>query len=342
VFELLTTGTLLPQLRNELARAVQDAEDRHDGLASIDLVTTARLAFLQMACALTGIDLDGRDTLTRLVQLLDPLNSGDALRWAASPEEERRVGLDALDEFKSDYFEPSLQRRQHVLNNERLPESASTALPVDMMSLIASGADPAWQDEGNALRNVVQLLLGASHTNVHPLGHALAELSVWFEQNPDAADRRTDTTFLADALNEVMRLHPIGPFLWRIATEELVLESGIHIRQGARVAIDINAANHDPAVYGAEAERFDPRRMETIKGNKFGLAFGAGAHMCPGVPFVLGATGTDGGVVEALQLLLAVGAQPDPERTPARSQGYRDTYLRYPVVVTRDRVQGTP
>lgn len=60
-------------------------------------------------------------------------------------------------------------------------------------------------------------------------------------------------------------------------------------------------------------------------------------RLAAGVPFVVGAIGTDGGVVEALRLLLALGAQQDPDRTPLRSNGYRDTYLHYPAVVTRGR-----
>jgi cytochrome P450 len=291
---------------------------------------------VQMGSLLTGIDLEGRDTLTRLVDLLDPLNNGDALRWAESPEQKLAIGLAALEEFKQDYFLPSLARRQALVVESATTRRSESAIPIDMMTLVAQEADPAWGDVGNALRNVLQFLLGASHTNVHPLGHAIDELSSWLARHPVERASVDDPRFLAQSLNEVMRLHPIGPFLWRIASVDLELESGTPIAAGSRVAIDINAANSDPNVYGPDADEFNPYREKTQAGNEYGLAFGAGAHMCPGIPFVLGANGTDGGVVQALRMLLACGARPDPQTPARRSEGYRDTYLQYPMLVTPD------
>jgi cytochrome P450 len=54
------------------------------------------------------------------------------------------------------------------------------------------------------------------------------------------------------------------------------------VAQGSLLAIDIAAANVDPAVFGADADRLCPHR-EVPKGvSHQGLSFGDGHHRCPG------------------------------------------------------------
>ena len=48
-------------------------------------------------------------------------------------------------------------------------------------------------------------------------------------------------------------------FRWA-GVEDLELAGGRAVARGDKVVIDLMAANRDPAVFGADADRFDPHR----------------------------------------------------------------------------------
>ena len=58
-------------------------------------------------------------------------------------------------------------------------------------------ADETWADEDTAVRNVMQFMLGASNTNLHPLTHALDELESWLDEHPDQTAVELLTEFQA-------------------------------------------------------------------------------------------------------------------------------------------------
>jgi cytochrome P450 len=60
--------------------------------------------------------------------------------------------------------------------------------------------------------------------------------------------------------------------------KDLVL-GGVAIAEGDPILSCPAGANRDPAVYGDSADEFDPARA-----NKEHMAFGYGAHRCPGAP----------------------------------------------------------
>jgi cytochrome P450 len=249
---------LLPTIRQELA-AVLDRRGP-DGIARVDLVPFSMGFFNVMACALTGLDLPTGEDRVLMLQLIEPLNNGDALRWAHDIEGLVAEGLVAKDVFRDRFFRPSLERRRQLLKNAQSDELAEGELPMDMMMLVALQADPAWSDEDNAVRNVMQFMIGASHTNVHPLGYAIDELESWFEEHPEDYELRIEPRFLEGAVNEAMRLHTIGPTLWRVAAEDLIISSGVSIRAGQTIAVEIGEASVDPAAYGPDAATFNPHR----------------------------------------------------------------------------------
>jgi cytochrome P450 len=324
---------LVPTMHAELA-AMRSAPDE-EGVVRLDLVPFAMRFFNVMACAMTGLDVSTAEDRDLLLSLIDPLNLGDALRFEDDVAARRAEGLAALTVFRDRFYEPSLRRRRDLLARVDSGELKIEDLSLDMMLLVALRADPAWDDEGNALRNVMQFMLGASHTNVHPLGFAIDHLERWFEAHPEDYVRRTDPAFLESAVNEALRLHTIGPTLGRIAIADLTLSSGRKIEVGQRVEIGIQSASVDITVYGEDASSFNPYRTATPGAYPYGLAFGSGAHMCQGMPIVIGVEGIDGALVYVLKALYEAGARRDTSR-PTRSQqlhGYRNSYLSYPLIL---------
>ena len=46
----------------------------------------------------------------------------------------------------------------------------------------------------------------------------------------------------------------------RWALEDIELKSGVQIKEGDKVVVDLMAANRDSSVYGDHADEFDPHR----------------------------------------------------------------------------------
>jgi cytochrome P450 len=326
-------AVLVPVMQAELQKALEDRGP--DDVVRLDLVPWSMHFFNVMACAMTGLDVASEDDRALLLSLIEPLNSGDALKFEDDPDGRIAEGMAALQVFKERFYDPSLRSRLETLSRVEAGEIDEADVPVDMMLLVARQADPAWEDEGNALRNVMQFMLGASHTNVHPLGFAIDHLESWFEDHPADYSRRTDPAFLERVVNEALRLHTIGPVLGRVAIADVTLDSGIEIRAGQTVSVGIQQASLDPTVYGEDAASFNPHRTIAAAAYPYGLAFGSGPHMCQGLPIVVGVEGIDGALVHVLKALYEAGARRDRTR-PTRSQelhGFRSSYLSYPLVL---------
>jgi hypothetical protein len=106
------------------------------------------------------------------------------------------------------------------------------------------------------------------------------------------------------------------------------------------VVVDLEAANREPSLWGADAQRFDPERRVPESSTPWGLSFGSGMHACIGMELDGGvlaedAAGTElyGTVALLAGALLAAGARPDPDRPPTRDPASaRLHYSSYPVL----------
>jgi cytochrome P450 len=89
-----------------------------------------------------------------------------------------------------------------------------------------------------------------------------------------------------EILHETLRLEPVIGHLYRRATADIALTSegaAVVIPQGALIDIEIDAANVDTAVVGAEPLALCPGRP--LRGDRVPAmlaSFGDGAHRCPG------------------------------------------------------------
>uniref|UniRef100_A0A453A7E9 Cytochrome P450 71D11 n=1 Tax=Aegilops tauschii subsp. strangulata TaxID=200361 RepID=A0A453A7E9_AEGTS len=87
---------------------------------------------------------------------------------------------------------------------------------------------------------------------------------------------------------EVLRLHPPGPLVPRMAREECTV-MGYDIPKGTSVYINVFAISRDPR-YWNNPEEFRPERFENnhlnYKGTHFEfIPFGTGRRQCPGIQF---------------------------------------------------------
>ena len=82
-------------------------------------------------------------------------------------------------------------------------------------------------------------------------------------------------------LHELLRLDPVVTMLYRKTERDLEV-GGQHYPAGTTFGLNIQTANVDPAIMGENAEELCPHHKLPRGVQAQGLAFGDGAHRCPG------------------------------------------------------------
>jgi cytochrome P450 len=155
------------------------------------------------------------------------------------------------------------------------------------------------------------------NTSTDLLAHTSDEIFRWIASHPEQRDRLASAAFISSAINETLRLHPANAGFIRTVVEDVTLGNGLRLAPGERVILHIGEANRDRDVFGPNADVFDPDRRIPTGILPFGAAFGAGPHMCWGMPLVIGHQDAEGTHLHVLMRLFAEGMEPDPERPPA-------------------------
>ncbi|MFI5987232.1 cytochrome P450 [Streptomyces sp. NPDC051555] len=140
------------------------------------------------------------------------------------------------------------------------------------------------RDEGDGSRlsekelidNLILLFTAGYETSVNLICSAVYELL----RNPDQLELlRSGKAAWEDAVEEALRLEPPATYaLMRFAVEDIEMEDGVVIPQGAPIVVSFASAGRDPEVHGPDADRFDLTR--TTRGEH--LSFGFGTHYCLG------------------------------------------------------------
>jgi hypothetical protein len=130
----------------------------------------------------------------------------------------------------------------------------------------------------------------------------------------------------------------VTPGFVRRVEEQVELPSGLVLPPDALAVIRNGPAAVEPEIYGADAAEFNPDREVQRGVPAHGLAFGAGPHMCFGMPLVMGAEGPDGSLMYLLTLLMEAGAELDPDSPPLDVVAARGTWdketMSIPLLVT--------
>lgn len=337
-----------------LERALDDLRSGAgaDGPARADLVGLCMRVLLEHVGAMIGLDRartpEGLDELVRLQSELEGYpRLRTQLRGAAPPLPEGEAGLRrALARFEvakrqlvERFYEPALASRRREVARYGAGQIAETDLPLDFLTLVAAHEDPALDDDPDlAVRHViVDFLHAGTGTSVGAVVQAVDELGRWCAEHPEDLALRGDPRFLSGVVNEVLRLHSANPAEVRRALEDVTLCRGTVVRVGEYAALRTGLANRDAAVFGPDADRFDPHRVVPAGTYPYGVAFGSGPHMCYGLPLAVGNDGTDGNIVLILRRLYEAAIRKDPERSaryrPAQAHADLKSFESYPVTL---------
>jgi len=176
------------------------------------------------------------------------------------PRLDARAEADAAVEGMTEYV------GHHVAQRRRRPGD-------DLLSALIEA-----EDDGERLLPeelpvmVLQLLVAGHETTRNLIGNGLYCLL----RNPGPMQTlRRDPARVTGAVEEILRFEP--PLIWVART---VLEdfefSGIPVREGRLLVLNLAAANRDPEVYS------DPHRFDVERSDHRVLSFGYGAHFCIG------------------------------------------------------------
>ena len=265
--------------------------------------------------------------LRRLADYVETFSQGTAiLDIVGDPEAVRervRVALADLDER---YVSASRARRKEILSAVEAGKQSPSDAPNDVLTRLLQHSDDEEYgfDDGVILRETATYLQAGTHTSAQTLVNSYDLLFEYFERHPQARARlSTDVRYAQRCVHEVLRLRPTTPRIKRLAEEDTEI-SGRAVARGSTVVLDVRRANLDPSLFGADPERFDPDRVVDEEVARWGLSFGAGAHICIGRTVAGGFPLTTDGAVRSernhlcglvalmLQHLTRAGITPDP------------------------------
>ncbi len=302
-----------------------------------DLVVLGYRVTMNLTADFAGIDRPHQtpDETEALLGLVVKFSEGATLVHSTRDHDAVRAEVrQALGDFDRIFLQPSIDRRRELLARMERGEIDESDLPKDVLTVLLRNEERLPLPDDVLRREIAFYLQAGSHSTANSVTHAMHEVFDWCETHPqDAARMADEPLFLQRCIHESMRLHPASPVAWRKPLCPLELPNGQRVGDGDKVIVDMRAANTDPRVFGADADRFNPHRSLPRGVQPFGLTFGGGIHACPGQDLDGGAVPkpesnleASNGLVDHLfgavfllvDALLARGARRDPARPPER------------------------
>jgi cytochrome P450 len=165
---------------------------------------------------------------------------------------------------------------------------------------------PEQLNEFDIVNIVYSMALAGHETTTNTIGSAVLALLRDRSQWQRLID---DPGLIPNTVEEVLRFE--GPVNYHRRTAKVDTEiGGVPIPGGAKIMMCFASADHDPALFGADADDFRVDRREA----ELHLAFGKGAHLCLGAPL--------GRLETAIALELLTTMTPDLELAPDQDIEY--------------------
>ena len=326
-FPPVVTATLAPHIRS----------------GGAELVTLSHELMMNLAAFTAGVDrpLGTRDETLRLYDYLMLFIQGATLAHYTGDREAKRAEVArGLAAFDVECLLPSIARRRDLLAAAAADSALVGELPRDVLTTLMLNEDELELAPDVVLREICFFLLAGAHTSATAFVRTLHSVFSMRTERPGDFERACqDMAFLQRCVHETIRLQPSSPIAQRWAMADIELASGVAIPKGARLTIDLMAANRDTAVFGAESDTFDPHRELGPGVAPWGLSFGLGMHACIGQDLAAGVDPLGrpiddehlfGLVPVAMKALLDAGGRPDPAQPPTMdpnsSRGYWGSY----------------
>lgn len=238
------------QLETLVTRLLDDLESQ-PGEEVVDLHAAFSYRVpTEMICDLFGVPAGQRDEVLRLFR---------AVGETDVPEEESLAVMDSL-----------VAEMRTLIGTKR--EDPRDDLTSFLLAAGEEGDDPLTEHE--LISTLLLMIGGGSTTTINLIDHTVRELLTRPEQ---LRVLQAEPDRWKDAIEESLRVHcPVMHLPMRWATKDIDLGEGVVIRAGDAILICYGAHGRDPEVHE------DPGGFDIDRTDKDHLAFGLGAHFCPG------------------------------------------------------------
>ncbi len=272
---------VLPKIYAEVMQELQSVN-------SMNLVDLNYRFMVYLAIAFAGIDRQAHTSaeLDTLIHLLRMFGVAATLGQATDQEGVEAAKLEvtkALEQFTSEFFSPSVAKREQLLNELTKGAIEADALPMDVLTVLLQDEEKLALGRDMMMRETGFFFLASAHTSVHSLGHAVHHLLDWAANHAGAREAlEADALLVQRFVHESFRLHPSSPIAKRVALSEITFLDDQTAQPGDTVIINLREANRDTAVFGEDAEEFNPYRELDPGTAETGVTFGIGMHACLG------------------------------------------------------------
>ena len=180
-----------------------------------DMVEFGYRVMVNLTADFAGIDRSARsteetDTIVTLLRTFGKAATlGQALGDPAAIRADIQRGLDAFD---TQFFTPSLRRREALLAAHARGEISEADLPRDMLLAMLQGNEELRASHDVLMKEMAFYLMAGAHTSIHSMTHAVHEFLEWVKAHPEDRERAdSDPFFLQRCVYESIRLHPSSP-----------------------------------------------------------------------------------------------------------------------------------
>lgn len=330
---------ILPSVDRWMSRMVKP---NTDGAFGCDLAGVVELIFLEFAAKIIGIEgVESEEGMARLRGCALPIFGGLSAAHFEDREAVMDAGIAAKKVFVEEFYRPSLEYTRLRLTKVESGDLTQDDVPLNLLQMIATQAHETYADEDVAIKEAILFFVATTGTSAQAVLSTVEYLLDWFEKHPEDRKFIEDMEFISNALQEALRLRaPFVPFITRLAVDDI--DAGdIQVRSGDEVQAWVARAGRDQAIFGDDANEFNPRRKVPEGISRYGLAFATGAHQCLGLRAVLGNDGKSGSHLRLVQGLFRAGIRRDPNAAAKtlplkHSDDPRDqipTYISFPVIL---------
>lgn len=295
-----------------------------------DMARFAYRVLVNLVADSAGVDREHTEADTdRLLALIGKLGHAPTMGQLTNPADRDRLMVEleeALESFRTEFFESSLARRRELVARFEAGEIEKAELPNDAITaqLLHSPTDEDLPYD-ERVKDAAFFILAGAFTTANVLMNAVNEALDWVEQHPEDRQKLIDDPIeMQKFIWETVRLHPASPITKRRAMCPVDLPDGRDVNEDDFVTIDLTKANRNTELFGEDAETFNPHRE--LEGNlpRFGVSFGGGMHVCLGKMLAVGVKVTEdnkdaeetefGTIALVLRELLVCGIKRDPDR----------------------------
>jgi cytochrome P450 len=252
VFTPRRVEELRPEVQGLVDAMLDTVADDHEMDVIADLAFPLPFVVISEMLGMPAADRDLlRDWSHRVVKMLDPILSDEEM----------------LDAMAAD---------QHMVDHCRAAIEWKRANPADdlLTALIHAEDDGESLTSEELLDQLILLFIAGHETTVNLIGNATLALL----RHPDQlALLRGDPSLDVNAVDELLRYDSPVQFSRRIVVKPYAV-GDVVIEPGTFLMTCLGSANHDPSVFGADADSLDLRRANPGRH----LSFGSGVHHCLG------------------------------------------------------------